>query len=155
MKLQLAFACFLCPLIIFAQPILPKYEMQVSKAFYDNIVMLDSLFFSAYNNCNIAVMDSLMSEDLEFYHDKGGFSNSKKQTMEAVKKNICGKVTRELLSGSVEVYEIRDYGAVQIGFHAFHNSLEPKPAKLRFSRFIHIWELNNGRWQISRVISLH
>ena len=77
-----------------AQGITPGYEMTVSKEFYNNIVYLDSLFFDAYNRCNLTVMDSLMSEDLEFYHDKGGYSNSKKETMDAVKKNICGKVTR-------------------------------------------------------------
>jgi Domain of unknown function (DUF4440) len=143
------------PVNTFAQVPIPKYEMTVSKEFYNNIVYLDSLFFDAYNHCNIAVMDSLMSEDLEFYHDKGGFSNSKKETMDAVRKNICGKVTRELLKGSIEVYQINDFGAVEIGFHGFHNNQEKAPATTHFSKFIHIWRLYNNRWQITRVISLH
>ena len=138
-----------------SQSNLPKYEMTVSKEFYNNIVYLDSIFFDAYNHCNIAVMDSLMSENLEFYHDKGGFSNSKKETMEAVQKNICGKVTRELLKGSIEVYEIKDYGAVEIGFHGFHNNQEKEPETTHFSKFVHIWRLQNNKWQITRVISLH
>ena len=138
-----------------AQVTTPKYEMPVSKEFYNHIVYLDSLFFDAYNRCNIAVMDSLLSEDLEFYHDKGGFSNSKKETMAAVQKNICGKVTRELLKGSIEVYEIKDYGAVQIGFHGFHNNQEKETGPTHFSKFVHIWRLQKNKWQISRIISLH
>jgi ketosteroid isomerase-like protein len=143
------------PIKVLSQVTTPKYEMTVSKDFYDNMVYLDSLFFDAYNHCNIAVMDSLMSEDLEFFHDQGGFSNSKKQTMDAVRKNICGKVTRELLKGSIEVYQIKDYGAVQIGFHGFHNNQEKETGETHFSKFVHIWRLQNNRWRITRVISLH
>jgi hypothetical protein len=138
-----------------SQVAIPNYEITVSKEFYNNIVYLDSLFFDAYNHCNIAVMDSLMSEDLEFYHDKGGFSNSKKETMEAVQKNICGKVTRELLKGSIEVYQIADYGAVQMGFHGFHNNQEKENGATQFSKFVHIWHKENNQWKITRVISLH
>jgi hypothetical protein len=138
-----------------AQDSTPKYQLSVSQSLYDSIVKLDSIFFDAYNKCKINTMDSLLSEDLEFYHDKGGFSNSKNQTMEAIKKNICGKVTRDLLKGSIEVYEIRDYGAIQIGFHGFHNNQERETGPTHFSKFINIWQKKANRWQISRVISLH
>ena len=150
------FFFFTCsPGAVIAQVETPKYQLSVSQALYDSIVYLDSIFFDAYNQCKITVMDSLLSENLEFYHDKGGFSNSKKQTMEAVKKNICGKVTRELLKGSIEVYQIQDYGAVQMGFHAFHNKQETQTGPAHFSKFIHIWQKKANRWQITRVISLH
>jgi ketosteroid isomerase-like protein len=152
---SIIFLLVMHPIKVLSQVTTPKYEMTVSKDFYDNMVYLDSLFFDAYNHCNIAVMDSLMSEDLEFFHDQGGFSNSKKQTMDAVRKNICGKVTRELLKGSIEVYQIKDYGAVQIGFHGFHNNQEKETGPMHFSKFVHIWRLQNNRWRITRVISLH
>lgn len=140
---------------LIAQVSTPKYELSVSQALYDSIVYLDSIFFDAYNKCKINTMDSLLSEDLEFYHDKGGFSNSKKQTMEAVKKNICGKVTRELLKGSIEVYQIQNYGAVQMGFHGFHNNQETETGPTHFSKFVHIWQKKGDRWQLTRIISLH
>jgi hypothetical protein len=143
------------PVKTLSQAPVPKYEMNVSKEFYNNIVYLDSLFFDAYNRCNMGVMDSLMSEDLEFYHDQGGFSNSRKETMDAVRKNICGKVTRELLKGSIEVYQIKDYGAVEIGFHGFHNNQQEETGPTHFSKFVHIWRFQNNRWRITRVISLH
>lgn len=133
----------------------PKYQRNVSKEFYDNIVALDSIFFNAYNNCNLDVMDSLISEDLEFYHDKGGLSTSKKDVMKGLKNNICGKVTRELLKGSIEVYEIKDYGAVEMGFHGFHNNREKETGPTHFSKFVQIWRKVNNQWKLTRVISLH
>src|SRR6185295_11882002 len=107
-----------------AQVNLPPYHPDVSKEFYDSIVHLDSIFFEAYNNCRLGKMDSLISEDVEFFHDRGGLTTSKKELIEALKKNICGKVTRELLKGSIEVYEIPGYGAIEMGFHGFHNNQE-------------------------------
>jgi hypothetical protein len=125
-----------------------------SDSLYDSIVALDAKWEDSYNNCKPDVMSELISEDLEFYHDRGGLLTSKAQLIEAVKKNICGKVTRELKKGSIEVSPIANYGAVEIGMHAFHNSAEPN-SKPHFSRFVHVWKHDNGKWQITRVISLH
>lgn len=138
-----------------AQDTIPKYKPNVSKEFYNNIVYLDSIFFDAYDHCNIPVMESLIAEDLEFYHDKGGLSKSKKETIEAIRRNICGKVTRELLQGSIEVYEINGYGAVEMGFHGFHNNQEKETGPTHFSKFVHIWRFQNNTWQLTRIISLH
>ena len=133
----------------------PKYQRNVSKELYDTIAGLDSIFFNAYNNCKLDVMDSLISEDLEFYHDKGGLSTSKKDVMKGLKNNICGKVTRELLKGSIEVYEIKDYGAIEMGFHGFHNHQEKETGPTHFSKFVQIWRKVNNQWKLTRVISLH
>jgi len=121
---------------------------------YKTIVHLDSIFFNAYNNCNLETQDSLYSDSIEFYHDQGGLTTSKKDILAATKMNICGKVTRELVKGSIEVYPIKDYGAVEMGFHKCHNKME-KNAKPKASRFIIIWQNKNEKWIMSRVISLH
>lgn len=138
-----------------SQDATPKYQRTVSKELYDSIAALDSIFFNAYNNCNLKILDSLISEDLEFYHDKGGLSTSKKDIMKALENNICGKVTRELLKGSIEVYEIKDYGAVEMGFHGFHNNQEKESGPTHFSKFVHTWHRVNNQWKLTRVISLH
>jgi hypothetical protein len=81
---------------------------------------------------------------------------SKKQLINALKNNICGKVTRELLKGSIEVYPIKDYGAVEMGYHAFHSINDTgDPHSPKFGKFVHIWHRENGQWRITRVISLH
>ena len=46
---------------------------------YHKIVALDSAFFSAYNTCetNLETYASFYDENIEFYHDNGGYINSK------------------------------------------------------------------------------
>lgn len=127
-----------------------------NKNLYDEIVKLDSIYFHAYNTCDMETQKAFYAENIEFYHDKGGLSTSKKDLLEAIKKNICGKVTRELVKGSIEVSPIPGYGAVEIGEHRFHNNQEPESnQKQTGSRFVMIWHQLKDRWEITRVISLH
>jgi hypothetical protein len=130
----------------------PAYKPE-SKALYDSIVRMDSTWEDSYNNCKMDVQERIISDDLEFYHDRGGVMTSKKLLIEALKNNICGKVTRELLKGSIEVYPINNYGAVEMGYHRFHNKNEKSTS--HYARFVHIWHNENGQWKITRVISLH
>ena len=124
---------------------------------YDTIVYLDSVFFNAYNTCdlNLEKYGSFYSDSIEFYHDKAGVMTSKQDIIDATKKNICGKVTRELVQGSVEVYPIYNYGAVEIGMHKFHNNTEKEKTPARAGKFVIIWQHKNNEWKISRVVSLH
>ena len=121
---------------------------------HEQIVKMDKIFFGAYNNCDLETQESIYADDIEFYHDKGGLMTSKKEILDGTERNICGKVTRELVQGSIEVYPIHDYGAVQIGYHRFYNNQEPD-AESKPSKFITMWHNDNGNWQISKVISLH
>ncbi|MEX0287978.1 MAG: nuclear transport factor 2 family protein [Flavobacteriaceae bacterium] len=129
-------------------------DISKEKTLYETIVALDSIYFTAYNNCNMKKQDEMYAEDLEFYHDKGGLATSKKDILESIENNICGKVTRELVAGSIEVYPINGFGAVEIGMHKFHNNQEPD-AVSEPSKFIVIWKQDGDNWLISRVISLH
>ena len=124
---------------------------------YDTIVNLDSVFFEAYNTCNLNIdkYGSFYSENIEFYHDQGGLMTSKQDIISATQKNICGKVTRELVKGSVEVYPIKDFGAIEIGLHKFHNNEEPIGTPSKVGRFLIVWENKNDEWKVRRVVSLH
>ncbi len=124
---------------------------------YDTIVRLDRLFFDAYNTCDVHLETyaSFYSDTIEFYHDKGGFMNSKQDIVEGTKKNVCGKVTRELVNGSIEVYPIKDFGAIEMGIHKFHNNTEPEGTPSHAGRFIIIWQHKNDGWKITKVVSLH
>ena len=126
-----------------------------NKELYDTIVYLDSVLFEGYNTCKLDRFEKYFSEDIEFYHDKGGLTTSKKELLESLKKNICGKVTRELVKGSIEVYPIKNYGAIQMGSHMFHNNQEPPGTPSHIGKFVHTWQYKNGEWKITRVISLH
>jgi hypothetical protein len=124
---------------------------------YDTIVKLDSIFFDAYNSCNINLekYSSFYADNLEFYHDQGGLMTSKQAVIDGTKKYICGKVTRELVKGSIEVYPIKDFGAIEIGLQKFHNNEQPIGTPSKVGRFMIIWENKNNEWKISRVVSLH
>ncbi len=131
----------------------PVYKPE-SKELYDAIVHMDSIWEDSYNHCKMDIQDQIISEDIEFFHDQGGVIKSKAQLMAAYKNNICGKVTRELMKGSIEVYPIKDYGAVEMGYHRFHSITDTSPNS-KFARFVHVWKKENGNWKITRVISLH
>lgn len=149
---------FILSITLFASAALhaQKQTAAAQKSLYDEIVAMDSIYFNAYNNCDMQTQESLYADNIEFYHDKGGLSTSKKDILDAIKKNICGKVTRELIKGSIEVYPINGYGAVEMGLHRFHNNQEPESNQPKEgSKFIIIWHNKNGKWEITRVISLH
>lgn len=132
---------------------LPPYSPP-SRELHAQIVRMDSIFFDAYNHCKMEVIEQLFSEDIEFFHDKGGLSTSKKDIVNAIRNNICDKVQRELIPGTIEVYPIANYGAVQMGWHQFHNNQEPD-AKPHPSKFVTIWKKENDKWVMARVISIH
>jgi Domain of unknown function (DUF4440) len=125
-----------------------------SKELYDTIAALDSALFHAYNNCELEKYAAFFSEDLEFYHDKGGLDTNKASSVDGVRKYVCGKVTRHLLKGSIEVSPVPNYGAVEIGVHRFTNNQEPN-APGRYARFMIIWKREPKAWVVTRVISLH
>lgn len=126
----------------------------LTASLYDSIVAMDTKWEDAYNHCKLDVMEEIISEDLEFYHDQGGLLTSKKVLNDALKNNICGKVQRALKPGSIEVYEIKGYGAVEMGMHGFHNVGHTGPPD-HYAKFVHLWKRENGKWRITRVFSLH
>ncbi len=134
--------------------ILATEYVPIDKEIYDIIVAKDKEYFTAYNTCDMKKQALLYSEDLEFFHDKGGLSTSKQEILTSIEKNICGKVTRTLIDGIIEVYPIKDYGAIEIGYHKFYNNQEPD-AKSKPSKFIMVWKKEGEKWLISKVISLH
>jgi len=130
----------------------PAYN-PASQPLYQTIVRMDSLYFDTYNHSKAALMDSLTADNIEFYHDRGGLMTSKQELLQSIQKNIFGKVQRVLTPGSIEVYQIPGYGAIEFGYHSFRNLVEhseSQPAK-----FVIIWRLAGSKWQITRVVSLH
>lgn len=71
---------------------------------------------------------------------------------EQVRENICGKSRRPLVAGTLEVYPIDGYGAVEIGVHRFY-PLDEGSEPTGEAKFIHLWQHKNGTWKLTRVIS--
>ena len=122
---------------------------------YNTIVAMDSTFFQAYNTCNLDKQAAIYSDNIEFYHDKGGLMTIKQDLIDGTKNNICGKVTRELVKGSIEVYPIKNFGAIEMGLHKFHNNTDKEGMFSHSSKFIIFWKNDNNIWTITKVVSLH
>jgi ketosteroid isomerase-like protein len=124
---------------------------------YNKLAELDSVLFANVYTCNSAKSETFFTDDLEFYHDKGGVTRSRKSLIDGLKNNFCGegktKLRRELVKGSLEVYPINNYGAIQTGEHRFYITENGQETLSGIARFAHVWKQENGEWRISRVFS--
>jgi hypothetical protein len=117
------------------------------------LAALDKELFDSYNACDLKKFEALVDgTNIEFYHDNGGLMSSLAPILEATKKNVCGKVRRELVS--MEVYPVPGYGAIQAGLHKFYNRSSGEEETGPPAKFLHIWhEGKDGQWKLTRVVS--
>lgn len=125
----------------------------VKDPLFQTIASLDTALFDASNRCDLEKLGTFVTDDLEFYHDKSGLAVGKQVFLESARKNICGKMIRELVPGSLEVYPLNGSGAIEIGIHRFHHPGHDDVWPVGEAKFIHIWQYKDGAWKISRVIS--
>ena len=59
---------------------------------------------------------------------------------------------RELVSGTLEVYPIKGYGAIETGTHRFCHTEEGEEICGTF-KFLHIWQKEGTAWKVTRVVS--
>lgn len=124
-----------------------------NRELYREIARMDSILFNAFNSRDIAKFGSLFTNDLEFFHDKGGLTgyDYTMNFMKDVARNNNG-LRRDLVKGSLEVYPVPGYGAIQIGAHTFCH-LENGKQDCGTFKFVHVWQKKDGAWKISRVVS--
>lgn len=122
---------------------------------YKAIIGVDSIFWESYNSCNMDIQKKLYSENIEFYHDQSGLITTKQLILDATESSVCGQIRREPINGSIEVYPINGYGAVEMGLHIFKRVADGEPLSSRPGKFIIIWKQLGNEWSISRVISIH
>ena len=130
---------------------------------FQEILMMDSLvFIVGYNQCDTVQLRKLLSDDLEFYHDKDGFLDSKEFLIQNI-PNLCNmpyKATRVLDVGTVEVFPLYSrgelYGAIQNGVHQFYGEEEGKAKYLTSTaNFTHVWIKENDDWKLKRILSFN
>jgi len=123
------------------------------KSLYNTIVQQDSLLFSAFNNRDLNGVVSFLSSDLEVFQDNIGIRNYS-QTQESF-KSLFEKdyvLTRTLIKNSVEVYPIKDFGAIQTGKHTFCHVENGKELCATY-KFVEIWKKENEKWKIVKIIT--
>jgi hypothetical protein len=129
---------------------------------FRTLAACDSLLFQVgFNTCDVAQFERLTSEDFEFYHDQSGITPSKAAFIENTRNGLCKldyQPLRELVPGTMQVFPLKKngvlYGAIQSGEHHFLAKYPGKEAYLTsVAKFTHLWLLENGEWQLSRVLS--
>lgn len=117
---------------------------------HDELATMDArLFQAAFVTCDAAAFRALFTEDAEFYHDKTGASvGDAARTLKSCPRD--NGVTRTLVPGSLEVYPMQGYGAVQMGRHVFARAGEPGAEE---ARFVHLWKREAAGWRLARVLS--
>jgi CubicO group peptidase (beta-lactamase class C family) len=149
------FICAQAPLQLQAQ------ELHDSEL-YKTLQAKDSLLFNVgFNTCDISQFENLVSDNFEFYHDKGGITPNKTAFLESIKNGVCKmdyKATRQPVEGSLEVYPLYKngvlYGAIQTGQHRFFATEKDKaPYFTSIAKFTHLWLLDNGHWKLQRGLS--
>ncbi len=126
----------------------------------------DSLLFrAAFDTCDLNTLESLFTEDFEFYHDKGGLTEGRdgflKQISEGCAKRTDGDSQpskRILVNGSLEVFPLYDqgelYGAIQTGIHHFEFlNGKGEYEKGDIAKFTHLWIFEANAWRIKRELS--
>lgn len=132
-----------------------------SSALYQLLQQRDHLVFDVgFNACHLLPYDSIISDDVEFYHDKGGIEMGKATFIASVKNNICGggyKMKRSLVDSTLQVFPLFHkkilYGAIQQGQHDFYVLENQVWRKSGSALFIHLWLLEDGIWKLKRVLS--
>lgn len=137
---------------------------------YKTIMSKDSVIFNiGFNTCDMSQSENLFSDQLEFYHDKGGLSN-KSEFLKTFKNGLCGspetyRSRRELVNGSTQIFPLYKngvlYGAIQNGVHQFYENLAQKGKPLLkeneklvgIARFTHVWVLENKDWKLKTILS--
>ena len=136
----------------FAQP---AVDTQAGSLF-EVVQAQDARLFAAYNTCDLKTLADTVGDDLEFYHDQTGLSRGRQAFIDATRTNICGKVHRELVPETLEVYPLKTYGAVEIGEHVFCPAAAPSTCDPKTSgraKFTMLWQQTEAGWKLTRVIS--
>ena len=126
---------------------------RVRRSLRRRLLTLDKELFDAYNTCDLEKLGTLVADDLEFYHDLSGLATGKKTFLDAIKNNICGKVTRELVPGTLEVHPLKGYGAMEMGTHRFLHPWTQDHGVVGEGKFITLWQYKDGAWKMTRAIS--
>ena len=140
-------------MVFLASTVVVSGNAEEHSELYAEIARADARMFDAFNTCDLETTAGLFTEDLEFYHDIAGLGDYA-TTMRATTEN-CERelgLKRELVEGSLEVYPIKDYGAIQIGRHTFCH-LENDENVCGTFQFLHIWRRTDEGWKIARVVS--
>jgi hypothetical protein len=101
-----------------------------------------ALFEATFVSCDAGKFRAVFTEDAKFYCDKTGASFGEATKVLKSRPRDSG-VTCTLVPGSLDVYPMQGYGAVQMGRQVFARKGEPRSEE---AKFVHLWKREIGGW---------
>jgi Domain of unknown function (DUF4440) len=142
----------------------PAIALPDQAALTEQIAARDSEFFQLFfEGCDPARVRMMIADDIEMYHDKGGFvwrgadgviADYRKSCDERRKPDVW-RSRRELVRGTLRVDPVPGYGAIEDGVHLFYERKGDGPERLAGrARFTQLWALgSDGGWRLARIFS--
>jgi hypothetical protein len=120
------------------------------------------LFGLFFEGCDPARLRGMVTENMEFYHDKGGVTSSSgtefvdqyAKACAARKAPDAWRSRRELVPISLQVDPVPGFGAMEIGEHLFYERQGDGPERVAGrAGFAMVWKHEDGVWKLHRVLS--
>lgn len=156
------------PLLAFAaaaqSAVPPQVTLPDQPALTEQIAARDSEFFKLFfEGCDPARVRTMIADDIEMYHDKGGFVwhgadgviADYARSCEERKKPDAWRSRRELVRDTLRVDPVPGHGAIEDGVHLFYERKGDGPERLAGrARFTQTWTLGaDGSWRLARIFS--
>jgi hypothetical protein len=157
------------PLLAFAaaaaQAVAPsEVALPGQPALTEQIAARDAEFFRLFfEDCDPARVRTMIADDIEMYHDKGGFVwrgadgviADYTKSCEERKKPDAWRSRRELVRETLRVDPVPGHGAIEDGVHVFYERKGDGPERLAGrARFTQLWTLGaDGAWRLARIFS--
>ncbi len=141
----------------------PAVTLPDQPALEQAIAAADTRLFSLmFDQCDAPALADMVTEDLEFYHDKGGLMATRAVFVADYQRSCTARTApdawrsrRELTPGTMRVYAIPGVGAVEEGSHVFYERQGDGPEHLTGrARFSVLWRLEDGHWRLARAFSI-
>jgi ketosteroid isomerase-like protein len=135
-----------------------------SDALTDEIRRNDARFFEAFFiACDVDTVAAMVTDDFEFFHDKNGRNTTSGKQFVTDMRAMCERrrigedftARRELVDGSLQVYPLNNYGAIEIGVHRFYRTYPDGRAEepTEIAKFTQVWKRDGDTWRVARVLS--
>ena len=147
-----------CPTALATEPAtLPEPAQLTAEIQARDLELFDVMF----EQCAPEKLRALVTDDLEFYHDKGGlmrggdaFVAQYAKNCEAAKKPDAWRSRRKVVEGSFDVDPVPGHGAIATGEHRFYERQGEGAEKLvGRARFAIVWQRTADGWRMSRALS--
>ncbi len=124
-------------------------------ALFSTVSRLDARLFDTFNHCASAAQlkkhAGFFAPDLEFYHDQGGVTWSRRDYMQNTREHVCGQFRRKLIPGSLQVFPIKGFGAMEQGRQEF--CWIKTGTCFGQAQFLILWRHQDSHWIVTRVFS--